>query len=63
MNSPAPIWQPRYTLTPAIARGLMAIEAARTTIAATPLPRAYGLSEIYRQSIGNLSAVTPHEEA
>jgi len=30
-------WIPRYTLTPAIARDLMAIEAARTVVARTPL--------------------------
>lgn len=36
--STAPIWQPRYTLTPAIARGLMAIEAARAVVETTPLP-------------------------
>lgn len=38
MNSPSPAWQPRYTLTPAIARGLMAIEAARAVVETTPLP-------------------------
>ena len=37
-GSTAPIWQPRYTLTPAIARGLMAIEAARAVVETTPLP-------------------------
>lgn len=30
-------WQPLYTITPAIARGLMTIEAARAVIAHTPL--------------------------
>lgn len=30
-------WRPRYTLTPAIARGLMAIEAARAVVERTPL--------------------------
>ena len=39
MKSSAP-WQPRYTLTPAMARGLMEIEAARTAIEHTPLPPA-----------------------
>ena len=38
MNSPSPTWQPQYTLTPAIARGLMAIEAARAVVETTPLP-------------------------
>lgn len=38
--STAPVWQPRYTLTPAIARGLMQIEAARAVVAHTPLPAA-----------------------
>jgi Fic family protein len=33
-------WQPRYTLTPVMARGLMEIEAIRTAIAHTPLPPA-----------------------
>lgn len=31
-------WTPSYTLSPAIARGLMAIEAARAVVAHTPLP-------------------------
>lgn len=43
MNTPPPTWQPHYTLTPAIARGLMAIEAARA-VAGT-----------YRQFIGKYS--------
>ena len=38
MSSTTPIWQPRYTLTPAIARGLMTIEAARAVVETTPLP-------------------------
>lgn len=33
-------WTPRYALTPAIARDLMAIEAARTVVERTPLPPA-----------------------
>ncbi len=33
-------WTPRYTLNPAIARGLMAIEGARAVVAHTPLPPA-----------------------
>lgn len=33
-------WSPRYTLTPAIARGLMQIEAARALVDHTPLPPA-----------------------
>ena len=33
-------WFPRYTLTPAIARGLMQIEAARALVDHTPLPPA-----------------------
>lgn len=40
MSTPPPTWQPRYTLTPAIARGLMAIEAARAVVETTPLPPA-----------------------
>jgi len=32
------LWQPRYTLTPAIARWLMEIEAVRAVVAHTPLP-------------------------
>lgn len=39
MKSSTP-WQPRYTLTPAMARDLMEIEAARTAIEHTPLPPA-----------------------
>ena len=34
----APSWSPRFTLTPAIARGLMQIEAARALVEHTPLP-------------------------
>ena len=34
---PSPIWSPRFTLTPAIARGLMQIEAARALVDRTPL--------------------------
>ena len=33
-------WQPRYTLTPAMARSLMEIEAARTVVEQVPLPPA-----------------------
>ena len=36
MSSPISIWQPRYTLTSAIARGLMEIEAARAVVENTP---------------------------
>jgi hypothetical protein len=36
----APPWHPRYVITPAIARGLMEIEAARAVVAETPLPLA-----------------------
>lgn len=35
-----PLWLPRYTLTPAIARALMDIEAARAVVEQTPLPPA-----------------------
>jgi hypothetical protein len=34
---PSPIWSPRFTLTPAIARGLMQIEAARALVDRTSL--------------------------
>lgn len=40
MNAPTPSWQPRYTITPAIARRLMEIEAARAVVEHTPLPPA-----------------------
>jgi Fic family protein len=40
VNSSSSIWQPRYTLTPAIARWLMEIEAARAVVENTPLPPA-----------------------
>jgi hypothetical protein len=40
MSSTTFIWQPRYTLTPAIARELMEIEAARAVVENTPLPPA-----------------------
>ena len=35
-----PDWQPRYTLTPVVARSLMEIEAARAVVEHTPLPPA-----------------------
>ena len=40
MSCPQSSWHPRYTLTPAIARGLMRIEAARAVVEHTPLPAA-----------------------
>lgn len=46
--SPPP-WQPRYTLTPAIVRSLLEIEAARTAIEHTPLPPA-AQEELRRQA-------------
>src|SRR3954469_1459504 len=39
-DGPVGPWQPRYTLTPAIARRLMEIEAARAVIEQIPLPPA-----------------------
>lgn len=38
MTIDRPVWQPHYTLTPAIARWLMEIEAARVVVEHTPLP-------------------------
>jgi Fic family protein len=38
--APPGAWQPRYTLTPAIARHLMEIEAARAVVEQVPLPLA-----------------------
>lgn len=35
-----PRWEPRYTLTPAVTRALLEIEAARAVVAHTPLPPA-----------------------
>jgi len=40
VSDPLAAWHPRYTLTPAIARGLMRIEAARAVVEHTPLPAA-----------------------
>jgi Fic family protein len=40
MNKTHPLWLPRYTLTPTIARALMDIEAARAVVEQTPLPPA-----------------------
>jgi Fic family protein len=37
MNTKLVAWQPRYTLTPAVARSLMEIEAARAVVDRTPL--------------------------
>jgi Fic family protein len=39
-DSPIVVWIPRYSITPAIARGLMQIEAARALVEHTPLPPA-----------------------
>ncbi len=39
-RDPGGSWQPRFTLTPAVARRLMEIEAARAVVAATRLPLA-----------------------
>ncbi len=39
-ESPEILWQPRYTLTPAMARRLMEIEAARAVVEQIPLPPA-----------------------
>ena len=33
-------WQPKYSITPSIARNLMDIEAARVVVDSTPLPPA-----------------------
>jgi hypothetical protein len=38
-TTPAP-WTPIYTLTPAIARGLMTIEAAKAVVSEIPIPPA-----------------------
>jgi len=38
MPKKTPCWQPRYTITPAIARFLMEIEAAKAVVEHTPLP-------------------------
>ncbi len=38
MRNIPPAWQPRYAITPAVAKGLMAIEAARAAVEHTPLP-------------------------
>lgn len=35
-----PLWQPRYTLTPAVVRSLLEIEAARAVVECTPFPPA-----------------------
>ncbi|MCG2738100.1 MAG: hypothetical protein L6282_17105 [Candidatus Methanoperedenaceae archaeon] len=40
MNKTHLLWLPSYTLTPAIARALMDIEAARAVVEQTPLPPA-----------------------
>ena len=57
-----PAWSPRYTITPGIARSLMAIEAARAVVERAPLPPTAeaellcvngNLSAIHRQLNGN----------
>ena len=71
MSTSPPTWQPRDALTPAIARALMAIEAARAVVETTPMPpaveaelhyRARVRTDRYRQYICNLSAMTPREQ-
>ena len=37
MGNTQPLWQPKYTITPSIARQLMDIESARVVVANTPL--------------------------
>ncbi len=49
MNKSRPLWHPRYTLTPTIARALMDIEAARAVVEQTPLPPAAG-AELRRRA-------------
>lgn len=44
-----PLWQPRFTITAAMARGLMAIEGARAAVERTPLPPAVE-SELRRRA-------------
>jgi len=39
-STPPPLWQPRYTLTPAVVRALLEIEAARAVVDHTPFPPA-----------------------
>lgn len=39
-SSHPPLWQPRYTLTPAVVRSLLDIEAARAVVDHTPFPPA-----------------------
>src|SRR6185295_5418713 len=48
-RDPGDAWQPRYTLTPAIARHLMEIEAARAVVEQLPLSPAVQ-SELRRQA-------------
>jgi len=71
MTPPPPPWQPRNTRTPATARGLMAIDAARAVVETRLLLPAVGAdvglraqvgAARYRQSIGNLSAMTPRKQ-
>ncbi|HEY54569.1 MAG TPA: Fic family protein [Caldilineae bacterium] len=45
---PSTIWQPKYTISPAIARHLMDVEAAKTVVAHTPLSPAAEAELRYR---------------
>lgn len=45
------VWRPRYTLTPMVVQGLMAIEAARAVVAHTPLPPAVGAELRHRARV------------
>jgi Fic family protein len=49
MAGDAPLWGPRYAITPAIAAGLMEIDAARAVVEHTPLPPA-AEAELRRQA-------------
>lgn len=50
-------WQPKFTITPAIARGLMAIEATRAVVAETPIFIG-GISAVHRRFNGGRIGMT-----
>ena len=52
------IWQPRYILTPAIARGLMTIEAARAVVDRTPLSP-FAEADLRRRARHPFDALSP----
>jgi hypothetical protein len=59
MAGNAPLWGPRYTIAPAIAAGLMEIDAARAVVEHTPLPPAAESETVTTRQIAALLGLSP----